>query len=876
VSTLARTIFTPDTLAPTVPVNVVATAASQTSIAVSWSASSDAQSGVASYDVYRSATSGGTYSYLNTSLLTAYTDTTVSGTQTWFYKVLARDGAGNVSALSAFSSATTPDQTAPSTPGQPTAGTVTQTTIPMTWTASTDTGGSGLRGYDVERDGIVIAPNVATNAYTDTGLTAGTTYTYRVRARDNATNPNVSAYSPSRAIATTGASTAPVWSGSTALAFTVGVPFSLNFDTICSDPNGDTINYPFISGAWPSGIAQSGTRNELLSGTPTTVQSTTATVDAVDTPVVPAGEVADWVARSTGAGVVWSHNMDTANEVNQFRWISNYGSAPNAATAVAAGFPVANRITWNSSDGFAGGGCLEIQVPVGGNSDGGKWWRPFSALPANNNGKTTADLAASGTTQVRAWTPSNGTDVGFSYQKGYWGHANEQALTGTSYAGNTNVWDGTDFWVQCRVKISASRFNTSNPQGKLIYLDILGTSGEQEVLIRSNTKQSFNQNTGQFDAYTSFGNYLQSYLGQPQGDSGPTTSRQPGGQYAATCTFAPGTQSCWEWPADKWVTLLMHITPGRNAYRTSGYNGGDKATWTNAPKETGVEVYAAYPGDANNGTAYTKIWSKLDYIWQYDTSRNPAAFNAFIGSAYINAANAVQAYTQRYTQIILSKQYVPPPGIIGHIYQTDFAGTETILTEGGAWKNLNNGPGLWTTMGKAPVTIGGLVKGLCYGSNGANDTYDDSYAHLTGFGPDQEVEVIVYKSPSIGGGTENHEVSILLRCQDTAGQFKCYECLLNHLGGFDIVRWNGPTPGSAGQFTNLATTFTGGVTVNTGDRFRAKITGSAISVYYNDVLKGGATDSTLTTGQPGHGAFKRPLGSNNHFGITSFKATSTT
>jgi fermentation-respiration switch protein FrsA (DUF1100 family) len=37
-------------------------------------------------------------------------------------------------------------------------------------------------GYDVERDAVVIALDVATNAYSDTGLSPSTTYDYRVRA----------------------------------------------------------------------------------------------------------------------------------------------------------------------------------------------------------------------------------------------------------------------------------------------------------------------------------------------------------------------------------------------------------------------------------------------------------------------------------------------------------------------------------------------------------------------------------------------------------------------------------------------------------------------------------------------------------------------
>jgi hypothetical protein len=37
-------------------------------------------------------------------------------------------------------------------------------------------------GYDVERDGTVIAYDLSDTSYSDTGLTPSTSYTYRVRA----------------------------------------------------------------------------------------------------------------------------------------------------------------------------------------------------------------------------------------------------------------------------------------------------------------------------------------------------------------------------------------------------------------------------------------------------------------------------------------------------------------------------------------------------------------------------------------------------------------------------------------------------------------------------------------------------------------------
>jgi len=97
----------------------------------------------------------------------------------------------------------TPDTTAPTIPGNLVATPAGPTQVDLTWAASTDSGGSGLAGYRVLRGGTQIATTAATN-YSDSGLVASTTYSYTVRAYDNAVPVNVSADSAA-ATATTAA-----------------------------------------------------------------------------------------------------------------------------------------------------------------------------------------------------------------------------------------------------------------------------------------------------------------------------------------------------------------------------------------------------------------------------------------------------------------------------------------------------------------------------------------------------------------------------------------------------------------------------------------------------------------------------------------------
>ncbi|WP_231926821.1 glycoside hydrolase family 9 protein [Micromonospora siamensis] len=112
----------------------------------------------------------------------------------------------------------TPDTTAPSTPGTPVASAVTATGLTLTWPAATDTGGSGLAGYDVTQaqtgsDALVLLRST-TNTLAVTGLSPERTYTFTVVARDGAGNrsaasPPVTVTTPAAPAPDTTAPTAP-------------------------------------------------------------------------------------------------------------------------------------------------------------------------------------------------------------------------------------------------------------------------------------------------------------------------------------------------------------------------------------------------------------------------------------------------------------------------------------------------------------------------------------------------------------------------------------------------------------------------------------------------------------------------------------------
>ena len=170
-----------DTQAPTAPTSLVSSNITDTTATLSWTASTD-NVGVTGYDVFQGTTNIGTVTGTTTNI-TALTPNT-----SYTFTVKAKDAAGNISAASnavTFTTTSTVDTQAPSAPSSLASSNVTQTTVDLSWSASTDN--VGVTGYDVYQGGSVIATVTATN-YQVTGLTASTAYAFSVKAKDAAGN----------------------------------------------------------------------------------------------------------------------------------------------------------------------------------------------------------------------------------------------------------------------------------------------------------------------------------------------------------------------------------------------------------------------------------------------------------------------------------------------------------------------------------------------------------------------------------------------------------------------------------------------------------------------------------------------------------------
>jgi len=209
-----------DTTAPTAPTNLAASAITQTSAKLTWTASTD-NVGVATYSVYKNGT------YVTGVTTPTYTVTGLAAGTTYAFTVKGKDAAQNLSAVSNTVNVTTlaGDTTAPTAPTNLAASAITQTSVKLDWTASTDN--VGVATYSVYKNGTYIT-GVTSPTYTVTGLTAGTTYAFTVKGKDAAQNLSAASNVVNVATPTSAAATAATTPTASAITAAVSSAYCTN------------------------------------------------------------------------------------------------------------------------------------------------------------------------------------------------------------------------------------------------------------------------------------------------------------------------------------------------------------------------------------------------------------------------------------------------------------------------------------------------------------------------------------------------------------------------------------------------------------------------------------------------------------------------
>ncbi len=182
--------------APSAPTGLGASAVSTSQIDLSWTApSSNGGSAITGYKIAQSLNGSSTWSTLvaNTGkTTTSYSNTGLLASTAYTYRVSAINAAGT-SSPSNIASATTiglGNTTVPSAPTGLGATAISSSQINLSWTAPSSNGGSAITGYEIDRSadaGTTWSTSVANTGntgvtYSNTGLSANTTYTYRVSA----------------------------------------------------------------------------------------------------------------------------------------------------------------------------------------------------------------------------------------------------------------------------------------------------------------------------------------------------------------------------------------------------------------------------------------------------------------------------------------------------------------------------------------------------------------------------------------------------------------------------------------------------------------------------------------------------------------------
>lgn len=154
---------------------------------------------------------------------------------------------------------------------------------------------------------------------------------------------------------------------------TTGQAFSLDLDTLSVNPAGQSRSYILASGTLPPGLALSGARSNILSGTPTTSGTYTPSFGLLGGPVASVifdvasgGQVTalqDWINRSTAAGVVQAIRFNNATNV----------------TANTHNDGLQSHVTRDTTDGIIGDGCLKIDVLPTDDTGSGQWRVPLSS-----------------------------------------------------------------------------------------------------------------------------------------------------------------------------------------------------------------------------------------------------------------------------------------------------------------------------------------------------------------------------------------------------------------------------------------------------------------------------------------------------------------
>ncbi len=651
------TLDLPDTTSPSAPANLTATATTQTTTNLSWTAATD-NTAVTGYDVYKDGV-------LLTSVSgTSYNVSGLIASTTYAFIVRAKDAAGNISSASNTRSVTTlaiPDTTAPTAPTNLAASLTTQTTTKLTWTGSTDN--IGVTYYNIYKNGTYVVSISVGNSYNVTGLTPATTYSFSIKAKDDA--GNLSPSSNTVSVTTLSVPDTTIPSTPTNLVASNTTQTTTNLSWNASTDNVGVATYSIYRNGTYIGFATGTTYSvtgltasttyaftvkakdaaQNLSAVSNTVNVTTMSPPDVTAPTAPTNLTASQTTQTT-TKLSWTQSTDNVavTYYNIYKNGAYYVSVSVGGTYTVTGLTASTSYTFavKAKDAAENLSASSNTVSV-----------TTLANPDTTAPSAPANLTATNTTQTTTKLTWNGATDNFAVT-GYNVYKNGTYLasaTGTAY-NVSGLTASTSFAFTVKAKDAAGNLSASSNTANVTTLDIPDTIAPTAPLnlIASNTTQTttkltWNASTDNM-AVTGYnvykdGTYLASATGTAYDVSGLTASTA----YTFTVKAKDAADNL---SASSNTVNVTTVTGPDTTAPTTPLNlnasnitqTGARLTWTASTDNVAVVTYSVYKNGtyvaSATGTSYTVTRLVSNTTYAFTVKAKDAAGNL---SAVSNTKN---------------------------------------------------------------------------------------------------------------------------------------------------------------------------------------------------------------------------------------------